>query len=156
MVAPEAFAIAGYLQDHLSPDQMRQVGEGLEENAGLASSMARDVYIARLIPCALRTADGHCRAHPVRPIACAGFLSTSRARCEDEFNRVPDREPLPTDRYAMLAGLSVSNGLTDACRDAGLDGNFYELHHALRRVMATPNAADRWARGENVFDGCLQ
>ena len=156
VVAPEAFAIAGYLQDHLSPDQMRQVGERLEENAGLASSMARDVYIARLIPCALRTADGNCLAHPVRPIACAGFCSTSRAKCEAEFNRVLGRDPVPTDEFTMLAGLGVSNGLLDAFQRAGLDGHFYELHHALRRILDTPDPAAKWAAGQDLFQGCLR
>ena len=78
------------------------------------------------------------------------------ARCEAEFNRVPSRDAVPTDRYAMLAGLSVCNGLTEACNEAGLDGKFYELHHALRRVMDTPDAAERWARGEDIFSGLLR
>jgi hypothetical protein len=156
VAAPEAFAIAAYLKEHLSPEELTEVRRRLNENAALASSMTRDEYIARLIPCGLMTTDGNCRAHPVRPIACAGFLSTSRAKCEAEFNRVPDREPVPTDRFAMLAGLAVSNGLMEACKRACLDGNFYELHHALRLVLDTPDAAQRWARREGVFDGALR
>jgi Fe-S-cluster containining protein len=156
VAAPEMFAIVKYLEDHYSREELREVRQRMDRNAELASGMTRDEYIAKLIPCALLTDDGNCRAHPVRPIACAGFLSTSRAKCEAELNRVPNREPVPTDKFAMLAGLSVSNGLMDACQRANLDGNFYELHHALRRVMDTPDAAERWARGENVFEGCLR
>ena len=127
----------------------------MEENAERASNMSRETYIAELIPCALMTEDGNCRAHAVRPIACAGFLSTSRAKFEAEFNRLPDRVPVPADRFAMLAGLAVSNGLMAACRQAGFDGTFYELHHALRRVLDAPDASDGWARQEPVFEGCL-
>ena len=152
----EVFAIAKYLKEHLSDEELRLLRRRLDENAQLASSLTRDEYIARLIPCALMTADGNCRAHPVRPIACAGFCSTSRVRCEAEFNRVPDREPVPIDQFTMVAGLGVSNGLLEACKQAGLDGNFYELHHALRRVLDRPDAPEEWARGHNVFDGCLR
>lgn len=156
VAGPETFAIAKYLKEHLAEEELRLLRRRLDENAELASSLTRDEYIARLIPCALMTADGNCRAHPVRPITCAGFCSTSRAKCEAEFNRVPDRAAVPTDRFTMLAGLGVSNGLMDACRQAGLDGNFYELHHVLRRVLDTPQAAEEWARGQKVFDGCLR
>lgn len=152
---PEAFAIAAYLKEHCSEEVLGEIRRRLDENAEPAASMSRDEYIARLVPCALLTEDGNCRAHAVRPIACAGFLSTSRAGCEAEFNRVPGREPVPADRFAMLAGLTVSNGLMEACNQAGVDGRFYELHHALRRVLDTPDIAEKWARGEDVFAGCL-
>ena len=155
VAAPEAFAITGYLLEHYSEDEMHLVRRRMDENAELASSMTRDEYIAKNIPCALLTEDGNCRAHPVRPLACAGFCSTSQAKCEAEFNRVPDRDPVPTDKFTMLTGLGVSFGLKDACKQADLDGDFYELHHALRRVLDTPSAAEKWARKENLFDGCL-
>lgn len=156
VAAPEGFAIAAYLKEHLSPQALDEVRQRLDENAALASSMTRDEYVARLVPCALMTEDGNCRVHAVRPIPCASFLSTSRAKCEAEFNRVPGRDPVPTDKFAMLAGLAVSDGLMEACKRAKLDGNFYELHHALRRVLDTPDAAQQWARGDDVFDGCLR
>ena len=156
-VAPiEVFAIVRHLQGHYSHEELSHVRQHLDENATLASKMARDEYIARLIPCALMTEDGNCRAHPVRPLACAGFLSTSRARCEAEFKRVPGRDPVPTDRFTMVAGLAVSKGLSNACREADLEGGFYELHSALRRVLETPDAVEQWARGVNVLDGCLR
>ena len=156
-VAPiEAFAMVRYLQDHYSREELNGVQQCLDDNSEVASKMTRDEYIARLIPCALMTEDGNCRVHPVRPLACAGFLSTSRARCEAEFKRVPGHDPVPTDRFTMIAGLAVSNGLSNACREADLEGDFCELHSALQRVLETPDAAEQWARGVNVFDGCLR
>ena len=151
---PETFAIARYLQDSCSEEDLNQVRRRIEENAESATNMTREAYIAENVPCALLTGDGNCRVHSVRPIVCAGFLSTSRAKCEAEFKHLVNRDPVPADKYTMLVGLGVSFGLKDAIRKAGLDGNFYELHHALRRVMDTPDAAERWARREDVFDGC--
>ena len=46
------------------------------------------------------------------------------------------------------AGLCVGVG------QSGLDGNTYELHSALLRAFDTPDAEERWARGEDVFAGC--
>ena len=156
-VAPsEALAIAAYLREHCCEHELARIRERLEHNAALAAGMTRNEYIARLIPCALLTDDGNCRAHPVRPMACAGFCSMSRAECEAEFNRVPNREPVPTDRFATAVGLVVSHTLMDACGRAGCDGQFYELHHALGRVLDTSDAVERWARGDDVFSACLR
>ena len=134
---------------------MGAVRQRMDDNAKLSASMTRDAYIAQLIPCALLTEDGNCRVHAVRPIACASFRSRSPAKCEAEFNHVPQRDPVPTDDFAKVADLGVSHGLLEACKEADLDGNFYELHHALRRVMDTPDAVGQWARGEDILDGCL-
>ena len=56
----------------------------------------------------------------------------------------------------MLVGLGVSHGLKDACRNANLDGEFYELHHALRRALDGVDGAGKWARGERFLEGCLR
>ncbi len=152
---PETFAIARYLQEHYSADTLQEMRRRMDRNAELASSITREEYIARLVPCALLTDDGHCLVHPVRPLACAGFLSTSRQKCEAEFNREPNRDAIPTDEFAAAAALCVAIGLRDGCKKARLDGTSFELHHALRRVLDTPDAAERWARGADVFAGCL-
>ena len=52
----------------------------------------------------------------------------------------------------MAAGVAASKGLLAACQAAEVDGHFYELHHALRLVLETPDAAARWARKEDIFD----
>jgi Fe-S-cluster containining protein len=153
---PEIFAIAHYLRSTLTLDELETVRGRLNENAARAATCDRDAYIAALVPCGLLTTDGNCRAHAVRPLACAGYLSTSRAACEAEFRRDAGRAPVPTDRFTMLVGLGASHGLRAACRDAHLDGEFYELHDALRRVLDDPEAEQRWANGEAVFDGCLK
>jgi len=151
---PELFAVADYLRKHYDESELTEVRKRLDDNAALAGSMTRDAYIAGNIPCALLTDDGRCRVHPVRPLCCAGFLSTSRAKCDAEFRRVVGRDPVPTDNHAMAAGLGVSFGLKEACQKAGRDGEFYELNHALSRVLDTPDAAEQWARGDPVLKGC--
>lgn len=151
---PELFAIADYLRRHCSDEERADIRRRLEENAKKAAAMSRHDYIAALIPCALLSEDHCCHAHPVRPLACAGFLSTSRRKCEAEFNREPDRAPIPTDEMAMAIGVAASDGSMRACRGAGLDGKFYELNHALRLVLDDPAIMQRWSRGEDPFENC--
>ena len=151
---PEVFAIVDHLRRHCSTERLLEIQRKLDENAEKAASMSRSEYIAALVPCALLTDDNQCSAHAVRPLACAGFLSTSRSKCEAEFNRIPNRAPIPTDDFAMAAGVAASKGLLAACQAAEVDGQFYELHHVLRLVLDTPNAAARWARKEDIFKGC--
>jgi hypothetical protein len=153
---PEAFAILQHLRANCSADELAEVRRRIESNAGSASRLTRRDYVAGNIRCALLTDDGQCRVHPVRPLACAGFLSTSRSACEAEFNRVPGRGEVPIDRYAMLAGLSASYGLKEACQRAGVDGEYYELHHALRRLWDAPGAQQTWAAGGSLFEGCVR
>lgn len=154
-VAPsEVFAIADHLRNRCSNDDLAEVRRRLEENAALAASLSRQDYIARLVRCALLDERNRCRVHPVRPLACAGFLSMSRPKCEAEFNRVPERAPIPTDKLAMAVGASASEGLLRACQASGHDGKFYELHHAVRLALDDPDLAKRWAAKEDVFAGC--
>jgi Fe-S-cluster containining protein len=153
---PEAFAIAAHLRANESVESLARIRQRLDENAEQAARMSREKYIASNIPCALLTDDGNCRAHAVRPIACAGFLSTSRQRCEDEFNRVPGRSAIPVDEFAKAAGLSVSIALRDAGREANRDCAYYELSHALRIALDRPDAPRDWAAGHEVFGSCMQ
>lgn len=151
---PEVFAIANHLRTHCSSDELVDVRRRLDENAGLAASLSRQEYIGRLIPCALLDEQNRCLAHSVRPLACAGFLSLSRSKCEAEFNGVPDRAAVPTDDLAMSIGVSASEGILLASKESGHDGSFYELHHALRLALDHPDLASRWAAREDVFQNC--
>ena len=151
---PEVFAIADHLRRHSSTERLIEIQRRVDENARKAASMSRSEYIAALVPCALLTDDNQCSVHAVRPLACAGFLSTSRSKCEAEFNRVPNRAPIPTDDFAMAAGVAASKGLLAACQAADFDGQFYELHHALRIVLDTPDAGGQWVRKNDLFQGC--
>jgi hypothetical protein len=48
----------------------------------------------------------------------------------------------------------AETGLAEALVSAGRDGNVYELNSALATALNTPNAAARWASGEEIFAGC--
>ncbi len=58
------------------------------------------------------------------------------------------------DAHAYEIGQGVRSGLSRGIEAAGLDGNFYELNSALVVVLDKSDAADCWARGEDVFEHC--
>ena len=45
----------------------------------------------------------------------------------------------------------IELGVTRALTSAGLDAKIYELNSALATALATPDASERWAKGENLF-----
>ena len=46
--------------------------------------------------------------------------------------------------------------MTRALKSAGLDANIYELNSAVATALEIPDAAERWARGEDVFRKTLR
>ncbi|MHC5110756.1 MAG: YkgJ family cysteine cluster protein [Planctomycetota bacterium] len=155
VATPEAVAVSDFVRRHFDDDATAKLRERLTSNADLAANVSRDEYIAKRVPCAMLSEDANCLVHPVRPLACAGFLSTSASRCEDTYVGKPGADPSPGDRHAMAAGLGTSFGLKQACRDSGRDGEFYELHHAVLRLLDAPDAGRRWLDGESVLQGCM-
>ncbi|MBK8268723.1 MAG: YkgJ family cysteine cluster protein [Planctomycetes bacterium] len=154
--APEAVAMLDRLRASCSPEDLTGIRGKIEENATRAASLSRAEYAVASVRCAMLSDDGTCRVHESRPLACAGFLSLSRAACEAEFNRTPGRDEVPIDRFATTVGMSASYGLKAACESAGLDGDYYELHHALRAIWDHLDAAGSWTRGERLFEGCVR
>lgn len=82
--------------------------------------------------CPLMGSEGCCLAFESRPQQC-------QACC-----REGDEAVLSTSDLRMSRGI----------RAHGLDGNVYELNHALVVALDTGDAAERWSRGERAFENC--
>lgn len=94
-------------------------------------------------------AQGVCVVYQVRPLACRGLASHDRRACANaaagRIDRIPYSEP-----HLRVRGL-VQNAMQSALRDAGVAWLAYELNAALLIALDDPHAAQRWARGEDVF-----
>lgn len=154
ITAPEAFAMVHYLRTTCAPDVLATTHERVAEQAAKVRDLSFEAHAQAKVPCALLV-DGTCRVYPVRPFACRAWHSMSVARCEaifvagDPVTMIP---PLDTEAYTAV--WDVARGLAEGCQQARLDGKSYELHSLLLRALETPEAAERWARGEDVFAGC--
>ncbi|HEY7494001.1 MAG TPA: hypothetical protein VIH59_23230 [Candidatus Tectomicrobia bacterium] len=151
---PEAFAIIEYLRTTLSSAASETAYARIATQASRINGLSYEEHAQARIPCALLV-DGQCSVYPCRPFACRAWNSTSAACCETIFthgNPVIMLPPLDMGTYEAV--WEVAHGVTDGLQRSRLDGKSYELHSILQRVLTTPEAAQRWTQGEDVFAGC--
>lgn len=139
--APELFELADQLRaSHSNRELQKLEVQAYSFATRTASAKQQDAHLE----CALRCQDGQCAVQSSRPIQC-------RTECPVA---VAGSDGAQLDDHARTVGRGVAQGLSAALNEAGLDGQRYELNSALAVVLHTPDAADRWARGEDVFSQC--
>lgn len=112
---------------------------------GQAQSAAR----RREIPCPLLR-HRRCSVYPVRPLVCRAMHGLNRERCAAELTA----GSLAGSQYYAHRhdiAVSVSAGLKEGCRAAGLQSGTLNLTRALQDFFRQENAVERWIAGEEVF-----
>src|SRR5262249_7606119 len=99
--------------------------------------------------CVFLRDDWLCGIYKFRPLNCRGWTSKSRDDCASEGTVRPHA-------LVHLAAQAVGNGLTRATAAMELESSSYEFEAAILRALETPDAAGRWACGEQIFTGCDQ
>jgi Fe-S-cluster containining protein len=152
--APEALYIAAYLQETLSTAAQVALRTDLRARVEQRQGWAVDARHAHKRFCVFLGDDRQCSIYPIRPLACRGYNSMSRSACEEAFAGQVDRVQMHTAVREVAAG--VIYGLIMASKGQEVEWGRYELEAAVLRALDTPDAAERWARGERVFAGCDQ
>ena len=116
--------------------------------------MSNTEYTEAMNWCPLLDSQLLCAVYPVRPLCCRAWNSLSLEACHDCYFGNHVCQTIPLDAHAYEIGQGVRSGLSRGIEAAGLDGNFYELNSALVVVLDKSDAADCWARGEDVFEHC--
>lgn len=148
----EAIAIAEFLSE-LEPEELRHTREQMAEEAAFARGLDAEARWREQLPCAfLDDASGECVIHAVRPFTCRAHTSMSLAQCDaaaaDPERRTPiDQHPIPAAIFGM-----AKSAITIACSERNLDPRSFELTNAVAVALSEPRAAERWTRGELVFD----
>lgn len=152
VLAPEALAIAEVLRHSVAD----QAGE-LQAELSLRADKVRGLGIAerwrQQIPCAFLDLDtGHCSIHPVRPLACRQHHSVDASECERAAADASGEQR--THGRLLLESIwgAARAAVRYACTDVGLDERGFELTNAVVLAMKEPDARERWARGERLFD----
>jgi Fe-S-cluster containining protein len=146
--APEVLRIAAYLREALPAAEWEAVRtvavSGEERRRALGPARFRAT-----LPCPLLR-DGLCAAYAVRPLTCRGYNSSDARRCEAS---VSGAGPVEVPVYGPQQRLYtfVLDGLRAGAEECGLAGDLLELTAALRVALDTPDAAERWLAGEDVF-----
>jgi Fe-S-cluster containining protein len=151
---PEALYITAHLQGTLSAEAQGDLRTHLRARVEQRQGWTVDARQAHQRFCLFLGDDRQCRIYPIRPLACRGYNSMSRAACEAAFTGQEDRVRMHAGVREVAAGTIY--GLIQTSKGLGLEWGRYELEAAVLRALDTPDAAERWARGERVFAGCDQ
>ena len=101
------------------------------------------------VPCALLV-DDRCSVCKARPLECRGYISMNVVACrEASTNYDASNVPLYYPQYSIFKNVQIA--LLLELIDAGYDFELLELTGALRIALETPDAAERWMGGEDVF-----
>jgi hypothetical protein len=149
----EALWIAQRLTQHCDPEALEAVRTRLRDQAARIAGLTWQEHERAQIPCALLTADRTCSVYSARPLSCRHWTSPDAERC---FFAARHPGTLGVEQITALGevvGLSTI-AIGAALAQAGVSAAYFELHGAVARALDTPNAAERWARGEPIFAGC--
>lgn len=135
VTAIEALALAERLRHNSAGERVHELAqqnaERLAADAGLAPAT---------LPCPLLDSQGRCATYPLQPLQCRGWCAACVAGDG-------------ASAFGPEVGLGAVEGLARGLLHQGLDGRVYELNNALAAALS-PQAAERWATGEEVFAGC--
>jgi Fe-S-cluster containining protein len=154
ITVPEALAIAAYVRSQLAEKDLDALRTRLAMTTASLRDLSYEAHAQAKIPCALLV-DGVCSVYPSRPFACRAWNSTSLARCQEIFDHgdpITMIPPIDMDVYEAI--WDIAQGVIDGLKQARVDSTSYELHSVLQRALDTPDAAQRWVQGEDVFAGC--
>ena len=112
-------------------------------------SKAESAARRREIPCPLLQ-NRRCSVYPVRPLVCRAMHGLDRERCAAEL-RTGSLAGSQYYAHRHEIAVSVSAGLREGCRAAGLQSGALNLTRALHDFFTQENAVERWINGEEVF-----
>lgn len=146
----EAIALFYHLRTIMPKATAAQVEQKILENAARVDAMTVDEHYATNLQCAFLV-DGLCSAYAVRPSACAGYHSMSRAHCEQSYQNPADFGDPQTGKptlFELQAFTEAQQQATQAgVQAAGFVADRIELHQALREIIQDPQVMQRWRRG---------
>lgn len=151
LTVPEALLIGHHIAGNLSPAEKDLVLAAATRHINLTAGKSQSAIAAmrRELPCPLLI-DRRCSVYPVRPLVCRAMHGFDRERCEAELGA----GSLASSTYYAHRhdiGVSVSAGLREGCRAAGLQAGPFNLTRALHDFFTRENPVERWLRGEEIF-----
>ena len=151
LTPPEALLIGHHIAGNFSEAEKETVLAAVARNLALTAgkSKAGIAAMRSKLPCPLLRRQ-NCSVYPVRPLMCRAMHALDRERCLAEL------------RSGSLAGsqyyahrheiaVSVSAGLREGCKAAGLQSGPLNLTRALHDFFTQEHAVERWINGEEVF-----
>lgn len=152
----EAIQIARALKARLSRDQLSLLVDRMKTRvAGLKSaSVLKNINNKTACPL---LADEKCSVYEDRPLTCRLAHSFSVKRCRTAFQNDRFKVQIPVSLELQSGIGGMIEGAFEGLPKNKLDANLYELCSAVLAALVTPNAAERWAKGDcDVFKNCIK
>lgn len=154
VTAPEALALAAYLRRNRSRVEQDRIYRQAVENVKKLAVRKSSQGDAPPLPCPLHGKDHVCCAYGARPLQCRPLHAVEIAKDLGGHGFPRETSAIGADQgcgHEHTVAQGIERGLTRALKSAGLDADIYELNGALATALETPDAAERWAKGENIF-----
>ncbi len=127
----EAAAMRAELELSLAPAEFAQLRDRVQQAARALAPLNFEQQSREPRRCVLLGAHDRCLAYNSRAVACRGWTSLCRDRCESQYHRAAVSPDADAEAYA--AGLGAHQGLCQAQPDA----QTYELTAALAEELGT-------------------
>jgi Fe-S-cluster containining protein len=153
LTGPEALLIGHHIAQQFSQADKDLLLAHAARIIELVNGLAQAEMAARRreIPCPLLR-KGTCSVYPVRPLVCRAMHGLDRERCLAEL-RTGSLAGSQYYAHRHEIAVSVSAGLQEGCKAAGLQSGPLNLARALCDFFTQENAVGRWINGEEVFGG---
>lgn len=141
-----AVAIAAFVKNS-RPDLAAALRDTAPKVVGLRPSQRAASQIA----CAFLQQDNTCAVYAVRPTACGSYFSFDRTACEEDRKSGGVSGNIPVYGLPGVLSSIITDGLSVACQDQGLQSCTVELLTAVALILDDPTAVSRWLAGQQVF-----
>jgi hypothetical protein len=158
VTAVEVLAIAANLRAGHSRREQQHIHDLAQANAReIAAQEGTDSQPP--LPCPLQGDHQICCVYAARPLHCRPLHAIAVAQSMSARKVCfpgPEVDQPAGDGHERTVAEGIEDGLARGLKAAGFDEHTYELNSALAKALEVPDAAGRWARGENVFESCLR
>ena len=151
LTPPEALLIGHHIAGNFSEAEKETVLAAVARNLARTDGKnpAAVAVMRAELPCPLLR-DRRCSVYPVRPLVCRAMHGLDRERCAAEL-RTGSLAGSQYYAHRHEIAASVSAGLREGCRVAGLQSGAFNLTRALNDFFTQENPVERWIMGEEVF-----
>ena len=147
---PEVLRIAAYLRATLPSADLAAVQEDIAHLDDQTRAMSSRERAHARLPCALLV-DQRCMVHAVRPLTCAGWNAVDVNECKADWLNPEASDAISSNVVQIEAFQAMRLGMDLGSEALGLEHDTLELTTALRIALDTPDAMERWLRGERLF-----
>lgn len=151
---PEVANIVAYVFSQLPEAEQDRIMARVEQVYTRVHPMSGKERAATNVACPYLD-EGRCSIYPVRPLACRGFNSTSRADCQSVFETSTKDKPIPAYVPLLASAQGLKEGLLGGLKSSGLKTPLVDLVRASHKLFAElEDNLKRWAGGADVFSDC--